>query len=98
MCVIILVNESYAQLLHVSSEAPAQEASGVNQDAGQDGAIAREVAAVAPQAASGVQHENNGSTERLSLVEIEKLEIEKVGQKSCSHVALSAGSLIVDIV
>ena len=74
------MNVSFTQLLHVSSGAPALDASGVNHDGMQDAAMAQVAAAVAAQAPSGVQQENNGSAERLSLVELEKLEIEKVGQ------------------
>jgi len=56
------------------------QASGISRDGEQIGAIALDGAAAVAEAPPCAQHENNESSERLSLVESEKFQIEKVGQ------------------
>lgn len=66
----------------------APPASGISCEVVRDGAIVQDMAAVAPQAPPCAQHENNEASERLSLVESEKLKIEKVSQHCCLFVIL----------
>ena len=56
------------------------QTSGVLRDGEQIGALALDGAAAVAEAPPCAQHENNEASERLSLVESEKLQIEKVGQ------------------